>query len=199
MQAKDKFLERISLIFFIAFFVLNAYPSQGKNIEQELTKHNNSLNNISIFFIQSDNESLEEGFIHIGKERIRVDYTSPKKISVVLSKKKGIYIDHELKESEFFSINNSFIKIYYNMFKDKDFFTKSDIQLNEKRITVKKNFFIEKTKYPVEIIYENNPIKLRRVTIEFDKKKHTLSFVSYTFVKDFRKKFFKLIDPYLTN
>ena len=112
MQAKDKFLEKINLIFFIALFALNANPTKGKGIEQELIMHNNSLNNISIFFIQSDGKSLEEGSIHIGKERIRVDYTNPKEITVMLSNKKGIYIDHELKESEFFSVNNSFIKIY---------------------------------------------------------------------------------------
>ena len=199
MQEKDRFLEKISFIFLIALFVLSANPILGKNIKQELIKHNNSLNNISLFFIQSDGESLEEGLIHIGEERIRVDYISPKKISVVLSKKKGIYIDHELKESEFFSVNNSFIKIYYNMFKDKDFFKKSNIQQTKKRIVIKKNYLIEKIKYPVEIIYENNPIKLRKITVGFDKKKHTLSFVSYKYVKDFEKKFFNLIDPYLTN
>ena len=35
-------------------------------------------------------------------ERIKIDYNNPEKLTIILSDKKGVYINHKLQESEFF-------------------------------------------------------------------------------------------------
>ena len=42
-------------------------------------------------------------------------YEKPQKITIILSEKKGIYINHELEESHFFATKNSYIKIFFDV------------------------------------------------------------------------------------
>lgn len=197
MQVNDKFLKKINLIFLIILIFLSPGLAQSKDIKNKLIEHNNSLRNVSIIFLQTDGATLEEGFIYIGKERIRVDYSFPNKITIVLSEKKGMYVNHELEESQFFNVNKTFVKIYYKLFRDKNFFKKASIEIDNDKIIVKKKYLVENTTYPIEIIYENNPVKLKKIKIEQSEKEHTLSLVSYQYADEFRDGFFALIDPYL--
>ena len=108
-----------------------------------------------------------------------------------------MYVNHELEESQFFNVNKTFVKIYYKLFRDKNFFKKASIEIDNDKIIVKKKYLVENTTYPIEIIYENNPVKLKKIKIEQSEKEHTLSLVSYQYADEFRDGFFALIDPYL--
>ena len=116
MQAKDKFLEKINLLIFILFlsFSHNLY---SENIYEKIFNYNNALKNSSANFIQTNSNYVQEGIIFFGKKRIKITYTKPQKITIILSEKKGIYINHELKESQFFATKNSYIKFFFDQIK----------------------------------------------------------------------------------
>jgi outer membrane lipoprotein-sorting protein len=109
MQAKDKFLEKINLLILILGLCIsqNLY---AENIYERIFKYNNALKNSAANIIQTDNNNLQEGVIFFGDERIKIMYEKPQKITIILSEKKGIYINHELEESHFFATKNSYIK-----------------------------------------------------------------------------------------
>ena len=115
MQAKDKFLEKINLLILILGLCIsqNLY---AENIYERIFKYNNALKNSAANIIQTDDNNLQEGIIFFGDKRIKIMYTKPQKITIILSEKKGIYINHELKESQFFATKNSYIKFLFDVF-----------------------------------------------------------------------------------
>ena len=129
MLEKDKFLEKINYIFFIVII----FFSQGLVAEitkSEIIKYNNSLKNSSALFLQNDGESLEEGVIYFGVDRIKIDYKKPNKIKLILSEKKGIYTNHLLEESQFFNTNKSYIRFFFKILEGKNFSEKLKVSKN---------------------------------------------------------------------
>ena len=126
MRAKDKFLEKISLILLIAnlFFSNNLF---AENINKKLINYNDKLKNSSAFFIQTNQNTIQEGVIFFGNKRIKIDYTKPQRLTLILSEKKGMYINHELKESQFFNTKKSYIKFFFDIFHSKKYTEKIKI------------------------------------------------------------------------
>ena len=73
-------------------------------------------------FIQSSGTSVEEGYIYIDNDKIRLDYFNPDR-TLKISRDKGVYINHELREEEFFSTKELLIKVFYDVFLDENFFS----------------------------------------------------------------------------
>ena len=95
MLVKDKFLKKISHL--ITIVVIFSSPTLiAKDTLIKLLDYNNSLKKTSALFIQSDGKSIEEGIVYFGLNRIKIEYTMPKKITIILSEKKGVYINHDL-------------------------------------------------------------------------------------------------------
>ena len=115
MLEKDKFLKKTNKII-ICIIVFFSHCLAAQNIQTNLINYNNSLKNTSSLFIQSNGKSIEQGVIYFGIERIKIDYTDPKNLTIILSEKKGVYINHELKESEYFNTNKSYVKFFFNIF-----------------------------------------------------------------------------------
>ena len=84
MQEKGRFLEKFKKLFLIILFVFFSKASIANSEKLKLLNYNNDLKNSSINFIQTDGETLEEGVIYIGQERIKIDYIEPKKIDTLL-------------------------------------------------------------------------------------------------------------------
>ena len=198
MQEKGKFSKKIKLLLFLIVF-FKAGIVTANNIKQELQEYNMGLKNSFVFFIQTDGETVEEGVVYIGSKRIKIEYKEPKKISIVLSKNNGMYVNHELKETQFFNTNKSFVKIFFNILTGTEFFEKSKITSLKKNIIVKKKFTIDEAFYFIEIVYEDNPVKLRKVKIKEDEGGFEIGFYNHTMLEKQNKKFFALIDPYLNN
>ena len=108
---KDRYLKKINYFFFI-FFLFISGTLFGSDIESKLLVYNDSLKNSSLLFIQTDGKTIEEGVVYIGSERIKVEYEKPQRLTFVLSKKKGMFVNHELKEVQYFNPNKSFVKIF---------------------------------------------------------------------------------------
>ena len=64
------------------------------------------------------------------------------------------------------------------------------IEINEK-IQIDNNFF------KIKLIYESEPIKLRRLEIISDDDKIQMGFFDHKFENVFDKNFFSMVDPYL--
>ena len=120
MLERGKFLEKTSYIIIFVIILWSKFLF-AQNIKSQILIYNNNLKNSSALFIQNDGESIEEGEIYFGNDRIKINYIKPQNITLVLSEKKGMYTNHDLKDSEYFNTNKSFIKIFFKLLKSKEF------------------------------------------------------------------------------
>jgi hypothetical protein len=196
MQAKDKFLEKINLLIytFVLCFSHNVY---SQNIYEKIFNYNDALKNSSASFIQTNKDYLQEGGIFFGDKRIKISYNKPRKLTIILSEKKGIYIDHELKESEFFVTKKSYIKNFFDIFYKKNHMKNMRIKHLNDHIEISERTQLDNTLFHIKLIYENDPIKLRRLEIISDEEKIQMGFFDHNKEDTFDKKFFSMIDPYL--
>ena len=195
MLEKDKFLEKTSYLIFLTliFFsqVLIAETTKSK-----ILNYNASLINSSALFIQNDGIEIQEGKIYFGHDRIKINYKYPQNTTLILSERKGVYINHNLKESQYFNTNKSFIKIFFKLLKSKEF--KEKPRSEENFIKINDRFVLEDIIYEITILYENNPIKLRKIMVLEDNQNLEISFFDHNNLEFFDKKFFSMVDPYLS-
>ena len=196
MLAKDKFLEKISLILLIAnlFFSHNLF---AENISEKLISYNDKLKNSSALFIQTNQNNIQEGIIFFGNKRIKINYLKPQKLTLILSENKGVYINHELKESQFFNTKKSYIKIFFDIFHSKKYTEKIKIESYQNKIEIIEKINLDNIIYNIKIIYENEPIKLRKLEIINDDETIRMGFFEHNLEQVFDKSFFSMIDPYL--
>lgn len=196
MQAKDKFFEKINLIILV-FILCFSHSSYAVNIYNEIFKYNNSLKNSSANFIQTNHNYVQEGEIFFGEKRVKITYKIPQKLTLILSEKKGVYINHELEESEFFLTKKSYIRFFFDIFYTNIDTGKINIKQSDRQIEVSEKIQIDNSFFEIKIIYENEPIKLRRLEITSDDEKVKMGFFDHKFENVFDKSFFSMIDPYL--
>ena len=196
MQVKDKFLEKINLLVFILVlcFSHNLY---AKNIYEKVFNYNDTLKNSTANFIQTNVNYLQEGLIFFGDKRIKIIYKKPQKITIILSEKKGIYINHELKESQFFATRNSYIKFLFDVFHNKEYLKNIVVKKSNHKIEINEKITLDNILYNIKLIYENEPINLRRLEIIDNDEKTQIGFFNHRTEQNLEKKFFSMIDPYL--
>jgi len=196
MLVKDKFLKKISHL--ITIVVIFSSPTLiAKDTLIKLLDYNNSLKTTSALFIQSDGKSIEEGIVYFGLNRIKIEYTMPKKITIILSEKKGVYINHDLKESQYFNTNKSYVKIFFKILKGWEFLETSKIRESKNIIELSKTFDLNDNFYKIKVIYENDPIKLRKIVVLENSNDFEIGFFGHNNLKTLEKKFFSMVDPYL--
>ncbi|MDB2349408.1 hypothetical protein N9W05_03440 [Alphaproteobacteria bacterium] len=194
MLEKDKFLEKNNYFFFLIFI----FFSQSLVAETTISKilnYNASLINSSALFIQNDGVEIQEGEIYFGSDRIKINYKYPQNLTLVLSEKKGVYINHDLKESQYFNTNKSFIKFFFKLIKGNGFIGKPKTE--EGFIKINDSFDLDDINYQITILYENKPIKIRKIMILDGSKNLEISFFDHSSLDFLDKKFFSMIDPYL--
>ena len=196
MLVKDKFLEKTNLIVLIISLCFS-YNLYAEDIHEKIYNYNNTLKNSSANFIQTDNSDLQEGIIYFGNKRIKITYSNPQNITIILSEKKGIYTNHQLKESEFFSTKKSYIKIFFDIFNNKKFLEKTIMTRSNNQIEISESVELDNILYNIKLIYESNPIKLRRLEIIGNNDKVQMGFFDHKTRYTFDKNFFVMIDPYL--
>ena len=196
MQAKDKFSKKINFLIFVFtfFFSSNIFAD---SLKSKLTYYNKSLKNSLAYFIQTNGESVEEGVVYIGPNRIRIDYVTPNKITIVLAEKKGMYVNHLLEEVQYFNTRKTYIKFFVSMIMDESFNNHLETITSDNTIIVKDNFSIDNVLYNIEIIYENEPIKLRKIRVLFNKDILEMGFFDHSNHDQSDKRFFSMVNPYL--
>ena len=192
MLEKGKFLEKTNcIIFFVIVFL--SYNLFAETTKSEIIKYNNDLKNSSALFLQNDGENIEEGKIYFGVDRIKIDYTKPR-ITIILSEKKGIYTNHDLKESQFFNTKKSYIKVFFKIISGGDF--SENLKTSENFVELNENIKIKDIFYTIKIIYEKNPLKLRKIMILENNQKLEMGFFNHINSEVFKKNFFSMTNPY---
>ena len=196
MQVKDKFLEKTNLVILFISLCFSCAVS-AENIFERINIYNEKLKKSSVNFIQTNINEIQEGIIFFGDDRIKIIYTKPQNITIILSEKKGIYINHELQESQFFRTKNSYINFFFNIFHNKKYLETTNIKELSDKIEIDEKINLDNVIYNIKLVYENNPIQLRRLEIIKNNEKTQMGFFNQSFEHKFEKKFFSMIDPYL--
>jgi len=199
MPAKDKFLKKqtnlllITIIFFIILFSKNAI---GDQTNSKVVNYIKNLNFFSSKFIQSSGASLEEGNIYIKDNKIRLDYFYPDR-TLIISKNKGVYINHELKEENFFSTKKNRVKLFYDIFLDYSFFSSFEFEENNGEIVFEKKIIIDSKITYLKIFFENKPLLLRKIIAKSENEIISISFSEHNYNNNFDESLFSFVPMYL--
>jgi len=199
MPAKDKFLKKqtnlllITILFFLILFSKNAI---GDQINSKVVNYIKNLNFFSSKFIQSNGTSLEEGNIYIKDNKIRLDYFYPDR-TLIISKNKGVYINHELKEENFFSTKKNIVRLFYDIFLDYSFFSSFVFEENNGEIVFEKKIIIDSKITYLKIFFENKPLLLRKIIAKSENEIISISFSEHNYNNDFDESLFSFIPMYL--
>ena len=118
--------------FLIFFFTQNLFANNNTDdFIKEVNLYFNSLNEFSASFIQQNENSLQEGYLYKNSKRIKVDYISPSRITIILDKNKAMFFNHDLNEVEYFNPQKTIAKIIFDIFNN-DFVEKYDKYIIEK-------------------------------------------------------------------
>ena len=199
MQAKDRFLKK--LINFKTFTILSiaiffSTGLVGDDLGSKIDKYIKNLNYFSSKFIQSNEISLEEGRIYIKENKIRLDYFLPHR-TLILSKNKGVYINHELKEEEFFSTKNNIVGVFYNIFLDKNYFSKLAFKKKDGEIVFENKITINSADINLKIYFEYKPLLLRKIIAESKDEVISISFNEHNYNSILEDSFFSFVPIYL--
>ena len=199
MPAKDKFLKKqtnlllIIILFFIILFSKNAI---GDQINSKVVNYIKNLNFFSSKFIQSNGTSLAEGNIYIKDNKIRLDYFYPDR-TLIISKNKGVYINHELKEENFFSTKKNIVRLFYDIFLDYSFFSSFVFEENNGEIVFEKKIIIDSKITYLKIFFENKPLLLRKIIAKSENEIISISFSEHNYNNAFDESLFSFIPIYL--
>ncbi len=199
MREKDRFLKKqidlkiFIILFFFIFFSKNLF---GEDVVPKIVKYVKSLDNFSSKFIQSNGNTIDEGFMYVKDKKIRLDYVYPKR-TLILSERKGVYINHDLKEEEFFSTKNNIVSVFYQIFLDDNFFSKSYIAENKEQIIFEKNIVAQSNQVKLKVFFENRPLLLRKILISSEKDRLSISFSDHNYENIFDEGFFSFVPIYL--
>ena len=199
MQAKDKFLKKqinlllVKILFFIILFSKNTI---GEQIDSKVENYIKNLNNFSSKFIQSNGTSLDEGSIYIKDAKIRLDYFYPDR-TLIISKKKGVYINHELKEQSFFSTKENTARLFYDIFLFYNFFSSFEFKEDNKEIIFEKKIIIDSKITNLKIFFENRPLLLRKIIVKNENEAISISFSEHNYNNAFDESLFSFVPMYL--
>tara|TARA_B100001093_G_scaffold484714_1_gene518409 strand:+ start:392 stop:979 length:588 start_codon:yes stop_codon:yes gene_type:complete len=194
MLEKDKLLEKTNYLIFLIFIFFSPTLVAETNISKILN-YNASLANSSALFIQNNGGEIQEGEIFFGSDRIKINYKYPQNLTLILSERKGVYINHNLKESQYFNTNKSFIKFFFKLLKDEEFV--ENLKVEKNFIKINNSFILDDTFYQITILYENKPIKIRKIMVLENNQNLEISFFDHNNLNFFDKKFFSMVNPYL--
>ena len=198
-RAKDKYLKRqtdIKVLIFHFLLILFSKNLASEELNFKIIDYLEGLSSFSSKIIQSDGVNMEEGFIYIQDEKIRLDYNKPDR-TIKINKEKGVYINHELREEEFFSTKKNDVKTFYNIFLKKNFFSSLTPKENKKEIVFEKIIKSESTETNLKIFFESNPILIRKIISKTGNDFISISFYDHNYYSVFKEDFFSFVPIYL--
>ena len=196
MLVKDKFLGKINFLILLISLCFS-HKLYAENINQQIINYNKSLNNTSAHFIQTNQNNVQEGLIYFGDERIKIEYQSPEKLTIILSENKGMFTNHELKETNFFATKKSYVKFFFDILHKEKYTEKTITKKSNNEVIISDLIKLDDVVYKINIVYENEPLKLRKLEILSDDENIQMGFFNHSLEKNFEKKFFSMVDPYL--
>ena len=198
-QAKDKFLKKqidLNLFTFLFFAILFSKNLIAEELNFKVNEYLSSINSFSSKFIQSDGIFFEEGYIYIQGDKIRLDYSNPER-TLKISKEKGVYISHELREEEFFSTKKNIVSVFYDIFLNKGFFSSLSPQVGNGQIIYEKHIKTDPNNVHLKIFFEVKPLLLRKIISKSNNDLISISFYDHNYYDIFEKDFFSFVPIYL--
>ncbi len=195
------FLKNKIFLFFFVFTIFFFHKVCLANTQKinDIVDYLSSLKFFSSSFIQDDRETLSEGKIFVGEKRIRVDYTKPSKILIILDKDKAMYYNYDLDEDEFFNPKDTNAWFFFDIFKEPNFFLESLVVSKNNNLLLTKTGENEIGSYKLKIYFENKPLILRKIELEINDTFLNLSIFDHKFNEEYDENFFKLINPTFFN
>ena len=194
MQAKDMYLKnKIIFVTIIFFFSELAYGQDDS--DYKIINYLKNLKFFSASFLQEENDTLSNGKLFIGNDRIRVEYESPTKILMIFTGDKAMYYDYELEEIEFFNPKSTMAWFFYDIFNNPNFIQNSEREISENYIIFKKDGSNDFGNFVVKIYFEIKPIVIRKVVLISESLSLNISIFDHVYNEKFNKNFFKLINP----
>ena len=194
MRAKDMYLKNkvtfLALIFFFSEFVYAQSDSDYK-----IKDYLENLKFFSASFLQEENNSLSNGKLFIGNDRIRVEYENPTEILIIFSSDKAMYYDYELDEIEFFNPKSTMAWFFYDIFNNPNFIQNSNRVISENYVIFEKYGTNEFGDYVVKIFFEDKPLVIRKIVLISESLSLNISIFDHIYNEKFNKNFFKLINP----
>ena len=193
-----KQINRKSLIFVFLLGTLICEQVLAKDLilkKNSLNDYIKKSNEFSAQFIQASNESLSDGFLYLDRERIKIEYINPSKITIILTETKAMYFNHDLNEVEYFNPTKTIGNIFYQIFYDNNFFKKTQLMIQTNSITAVKNIRIDEEDVFLNIYFEQNPLILRKIEIKKNNENIVFSILNINHNPNFDKKFFSMTDP----
>ena len=199
MLEKDKFLKKqINFLFVITLFGVIFFSKDliSQEINYKIESYIKNLSQFSSRFIQSNGAGVDEGYIYIYENRLRMDYLKPYR-TLKISEKKGVYINHELREEEFFSTKNNIVKVFYDIFLNDNFFLSAEFEKEKGEIIFKKQVSSGSEIIKLVVYFETNPLVLRKITTETKNDIISISLNEHKYNNVFEKDFFSFLPIYL--
>ena len=198
-QVKGKYLKKQINCKVLGLFLITILFSKNlvsEELNKKIITYLQGLNSFSSNFIQSDGIYLDQGYVYIKNDMIRLDYTNPDR-TLKISKEKGVYINHELREEEFFSTKKNIVRIFYDVFLKNDFFSSLTPKEHNKEVVFEKKIQLEATKINLKIFFETNPLLLRKIISNTESGLISISFHDHNYNSVFEENFFSFVPIYL--
>ena len=194
---------KISLIYLVGFIVIffSNYSLANSNDEINKNKLLEYLKNIKSFsstFLQSNGETIEGGVLYLKNNRLRVEYTYPNKIIIILAKNKAMYFNKDLEEVEYFNPQKSQAEIFFNIFFDKKYLKEAKYTDKNKTAVLTKNINLDEGMlFILRMVFEKNPMLLRKIEVINDEELITYSIQDHDYFPSLNDKLFSMANPLL--
>ena len=168
---------------------------ENENINIKITSYLHSIKEFSSGFIQSNGNTIEEGKLYLKNNRLKIKYTNPSNIIIIIAENKAMYFNQDLEEVQYFNPRNSIANIFFQIFFDKYFFNDANFHEKEKSLLIYKTIVFENQEYGVSIIFEKSPLIIRKITIENEGNITTYSILDPNFNPSLDDGLFSLVNP----
>ena len=187
----------VVLIFCIVLLFYKSVFSKESNDNFSFKESLIKYKNFSAVVTQVQDNQVSFGQINIAKKRIRLDYTDPSKLILIINSKKGMYYNKDLKEVQYFGTKNTEALIFYELFYN-DFFLEEfkTIKKGQSLLFTKKQIILE-DEILIDIIFEKNPLLLREIILKGENINIKIGLSDHNFNPIFEKNFFSMADPTL--
>ena len=199
-QGKEVSLKKINnfiigCFFLIFIFFAFSVNSLEININKIIMGYLNGIKEFSSGFIQSNGNTIEEGKLYLKNNRLKIKYTSPSNIIIIIAENKAMYFNQDLEEVQYFNPHNSIANIFFQIFFDKYFFNDANFYEKEKSLFIDKTIAFENQEYSVSIIFEKSPLIIRKIKIQNDGNITTYSILDPNFNPSLDDRLFSLVNP----
>jgi len=190
-----------SLVFFFSIF-LNSYNVVAEendfNIRSEVIIYLTNIKEFSSSFIQHDGDSLQQGEFFLKRNRLRVEYSTPKKIVLIVKENNAMYYNIDLEEVEYFNPKKTPASIFFNFFYDEEYLKDSKIYHDKNFLAFEKTIVIDDNKNLVKFFFEKSPLKLRKIQIKNSEGITSFTIINPNYNPDLNDKLFSLANPLLS-